>query len=176
MMDTVMQIAKRALSVIRVRRDCANDLLQEALLQIWKLIKRGKIVNVEDNDGYIFRVAVNAMLKYLYRVYGHKRYWSCKSRTCKTTKVSVSYGIEDEALRDMSDERDYHDEVDNRIDLDICLSKLPQHYRSVLSFWLDGGSLADYARQNAMTGENARYLLNRALDKAREILTNGGEK
>lgn len=175
MMDTVMQIAKRALSVVRVRSDCANDLLQEALLQIWKLIKRGKIVSVDGNNGYIFRVAVNAMLKHLYKIYGHKRYWSHKSRLFRLTKVSVNYGLDDEVLDNVSDECDYHDAVEKSIDLDICLSKLPHNYRSVLSFWLDGGSLAEYARQNNMTSENARYLLNRALEKAREMLSGGME-
>lgn len=158
--DEIIQIADECFRLIvgnkkiRVRRSDIDDLYQETMLTLSRLLGRNLQDKIKENKnarGYIYRIVYNAMLKHASRVL-----WRQQQR---------------EILVDNSDETLANREFRENMSIGDVLNVLPAGYRNALySIYFLGLSVQEYADSVGQTAENIRYKLKKAIGMLRKRL------
>ena len=148
-------IAKQVLSTIRCNRDSMNDFMQIAYMAMFRVLRDGLVRDDMNPCGYLYRVARNAVLKHLDRYVYKSDNNKHKARL----------------LPDVSDNGAARLSIESKIDRDIALSLLPEHYRRVVVMFLNGHKVPEIATLEGVTPTAIRVRLKKAAAKIRETLS-----
>lgn len=139
-------IAKQAVSSIKHNRSDYDDLMQVAYLAMSMVIRSGKVDSQRNANGYLYIIARNAILKHLER-YSYRIDNNNHRRGLPTT---------------ISDNNKHKHRIEDALDFDTKLDRLPDHYRRVVIMYCNGYTLRDIAQQEGVTDVAIRARLIRA--------------